>query len=330
MKVSRIATAGATALAACAVLGAVPPAVQASSASSATWTQQAPATSPPSLEYPAMAYDAATSTAVLFGGFDHETWTWNGTTWTQQHPAVHPPGRVQAAMAYDAATGTVVLFGGEGNQGANDLLGDTWTWNGTTWTKQAPAVHPPARLGAAMAYDAATGTVVLFGGFGRSNILGDTWAWNGTTWTKQVSATSPSVRGYPGMAYDAAIGNAVLFGGEARGGGNLHDTWTWNGTTWAQQHPATSPRARYGEGMAYDAASGAVVLFGGFNSRISPYYLGDTWTWNGTTWAQQHPATSPSARANPAMAYDAATGTVVLFGGVSPSGSYLGDTWTWG
>jgi hypothetical protein len=33
-----------------------------------------------------------------------------------------------------------------------------------TWTRQAPAASPPARSRAAMAYDAATGTVVMFGG----------------------------------------------------------------------------------------------------------------------------------------------------------------------
>ncbi len=63
-------------------------------------------------------------------------------------------------MAYDAATGTVVLFGGGGRR----PVGDTWTWDGTTWTQQHPATSPPVRCGTSMAYDAATGTVVLFGG----------------------------------------------------------------------------------------------------------------------------------------------------------------------
>jgi hypothetical protein len=35
-------------------------------------------------------------------------------------------------------------------------------------------------------------------------------------------------------------------------------------------------------------------------------------------------------RGQPAMAYDTATGTVVLFGGFKLSGRELGDTWTWG
>ena len=77
-------------------------------------------------------------------------------------------------MAYDAATGTVVLFGGD--VGVHHFLGDTWTWDGSTWTKQAPKTSPPARHSASMAYDAATGTVVLFGGQGGV-FLGDTWTW---------------------------------------------------------------------------------------------------------------------------------------------------------
>jgi hypothetical protein len=76
-------------------------------------------------------------------------------------------------MAYDAATGNVVLFGG-GTASTN--FGDTWTWDGSTWTKQDAKTSPPARHSASMAYDAATGNVVLFGGQGGV-FLGDTWTW---------------------------------------------------------------------------------------------------------------------------------------------------------
>ena len=47
---------------------------------------------------------------------------------------------------------------------------------------------------------------------------------------------------------------------------------------------------------------------------------------SGPTWTQQTPATSPIARDDASMAYDAATGSVVLFGGLGP----FADTWTWG
>ena len=49
------------------------------------------------------------------------------------------------------------------------------------WSQQAPATHPPGRVGASMAYDAATGTIVLFsGGTSRNGFLGDTWTWCGS------------------------------------------------------------------------------------------------------------------------------------------------------
>jgi hypothetical protein len=84
--------------------------------------------------------------------------------------------------------------------------------------------------------------------------------------------------------------------------------------------------------MAYDKATGTVVLFGGYmGSAPTGHYLADTWTWNGKTWTQQHPAASPSARDEADMAYDAATRSVVLFGGFANIGrGDLVDTWTWG
>jgi hypothetical protein len=126
----------------------------------------------------------STGTAVLFGGCCTDfsigdTWTWDGTTWTRQHPTTTPTPRSSASMAYGAATSTVMLFGGYRDIGAG-ALGDTWTWDGTTWTQQRPATHPHRREGASMAYDAATGTVVLFGGDGHQKgnmLLHDTWTW---------------------------------------------------------------------------------------------------------------------------------------------------------
>jgi hypothetical protein len=41
-----------------------------------------------------------------------------------------------------------------------------------------------------IAYDAATHSSVLFGGYGNSEVYGDTWAWDGT-WRLMSPATSP-------------------------------------------------------------------------------------------------------------------------------------------
>ncbi len=69
-----------------------------------------------------------------------------------------------------------------------------------------------------------------------------------------------------------------------------------------------------------------LVLFGGQDASNTA--LNDTWTWNGTTWTQANPSTSPPARGAAAMAENGSN-EVVLFGGQSTSGSALGDTWIW-
>ncbi len=83
--------------------------------------------------------------------------------------------------------------------------------------------------------------------------------------------------------------------------------------------------------MAYDEATGKTVLFGGVDA--SGAILGDTWIWNGTTWARQQPAVSPPASEDASMAYDPATRTVVLFGGEAAgqngTSTRLSSTWTW-
>jgi hypothetical protein len=78
--------------------------------------------------------------------------------------------------------------------------------------------------------------------------------------------------------------------------------------------------------MAYDAAHQQTVLFGGSELFVGP--VADTWVWNGKTWTQQFPQTSPPARSEFAMAYDSGRHQVVLFGGSSLSGA-LADTWIW-
>jgi hypothetical protein len=93
--------------------------------------------------------------------------------------------------------GTVVLFGGTGAN--SSVLGDTWIWNGTTWT-EANVSGPSARYYHAMA--TLNGTVVLFGGcptIDCSAPLSDTWTWNGTGWT-QIGVTGPSARDGHAMA----------------------------------------------------------------------------------------------------------------------------------
>ena len=81
-------------------------------------------------------------------------------------------------MAYDPANKNIVLFGGSMGVAVD---GNTWTWNGTQWTRHLTALTPPPRRKGAMAWDAARQRLVLFGGgetFGN-----DAWEWDGAAWS---------------------------------------------------------------------------------------------------------------------------------------------------
>src|SRR5688572_19775570 len=82
---------------------------------------------------------------------------------------------------------------------------------------------------------------------------------------------------------------------------------------------------RTGQAMAHDGGRGRVVLFGGISGSAGPL-LAETWEWDGATWSQRSPATSPAARFAHAVAFDAARGRTVLFGGKNAAG-LLSDTW---
>ncbi|MGA7419541.1 MAG: kelch repeat-containing protein, partial [Acidimicrobiales bacterium] len=180
-----------------------------------------------------------------------------------------------------------------------------------------------------MAYDQSTRQLILFGGSSAGGPLGDTWLWTGTTWDGLSPAASPPARAFASMAYDQATGQLILFGGRGTDGAALGDTWSWTGSTWAQLAPSTSPPARSFASLAYDRSrsSAGLVLFGG-STGPGPTYLGDTWAWDGTSWSDLAPATSPPVRDSASMADDPSTGQLTLFGG-SDGGSHLGDTWEW-
>ena len=142
----------------------------------------------------AMAYDSRRGRTVLVGGLGRigiyrgETWEWDGRSWLRIS-AEGPPPLARHRMAYDAARGATVLFGGDTGAGAEGRLAvnnDTWLWNGTTWSKAAPAASPSARMSHALAYDSRRERVVLYGGSSGTQTFGDTWEWDGANW-RQVA-----------------------------------------------------------------------------------------------------------------------------------------------
>ena len=89
-----------------------------------------------------MAYDQVRREVVLFGGLSAngealgDTWLWNGGQWRRVE-GDGPSPRSETYMAYDVARGVTVLFGGDPEEADGRLLGDTWEWDGSRWTRRA-------------------------------------------------------------------------------------------------------------------------------------------------------------------------------------------------
>jgi N-acetylneuraminic acid mutarotase len=128
------------------------------------------------------------------------------------------------------------------------------------------------------------------------------------------------------MAYLPTVKRLVLFGGAD----DLGDTWLWDGQNWAELPSSSSgPPARDSATLAYDGHQ--LILFGGHRITTGPFYLDDTWAFNGTRWQQLHPASSPPARAGAGVVQQAPDGVVIVggFSETAQGSTYYNDMWRW-
>ncbi|MBI5529276.1 MAG: hypothetical protein HY897_23370 [Deltaproteobacteria bacterium] len=347
-----------------------------------SWRKRLPAHKPSARLSMGMAFDNARDRVVVFGGQDvarlNDLWEWDGSDWTGATPLDpegdgNPAVRSWAGVAYESVRSRLVTFGGTTDGGNCDGSGEgccnsTWSWNGTSWTKVGPSDpdgdgKPSARHEHAIAYDNNNGRSVLFGGCAGADlpcdvIAGDTWEWTGLGWNRIIPADpggdgDPAPRFRHALAFQKNSGRTLLFGGCGavfgfNCSGRLGDTWEWSGTSWDLKTPADpegdgNPSARSTHAMEFDSARNRVVLFGGEDALL---FNGETWEWNGTSWAKCAPGGAfcnltdpegdgnPSARYYPGMAFDEVRGRVVLFGGYGPTcdggaSAYCGATWEW-
>jgi hypothetical protein len=220
------------------------------------WALQTPAHSPPPCWGACMAYDAANSNVVLYGGFTtstllskYDTWVWDGSDWTMV--ATGAPRSSTASngcgIAFDEMNGNIVQFGGA--IGGSSFFDDTWIWDGAAWTLQSPTSSPDARSCLGMTYSEDCSEVIIFGGIGPVGPYhADTWSWNGSDWAQLSPISFPSARGVSnefgtqGLCKNVSAGGGdiVWFGGQAASGMSAvyyDETWEF---TCGSNPPATN------------------------------------------------------------------------------------------
>ncbi len=307
------------------------------------WTNLTPAEGdgPPGSVGAVMVNDSADGYDLWFGGsVAHAggaigaTWVFEDGNWTNLTDRLEfsPPARTFAAAAYDAAEGVVVLFGGLGDP---TYLNDTWAFHDGNWTNSTPflSLAPSARAEAAMTYDAATRSLLLFGGVSSAGPLGDTWAYSDGAWSHVLPRAAPPPSCCDSLAYDSTDQEAVLLAADASDA-HLY-TWSYAAGNWTNRTGTTGPSGRQWGAFVDDPAVGGALLFGGTALPTAPYWpLGDAWIFSGNAWTWA-PGGSVSG-ASPAPRWDAAVAPEVgasacflLVGGAGINGSVPAGAEVW-
>lgn len=233
-----------------------------------------------------MVYDPARHVTLMYGGRDtaggtvtcgelsqwlcsDDTWTWDGTDW-KQTPTVGSPPPFVPALAYDYSNQTALVYNFMGNGPG------TWRWDGAKWNLVASgaAQHPdPGRSAPVMTFDAATGHVILFGGFSQSggNVL-TMWSWTGHDWRRIGVDSLWRVQGL-GAPFAPDLEHHILIG-YVNG-----ETWSWDGRGWTQLHPLHQPST--GGQLFADPQHHRIVMASLDFSASSSV---DLWAWNGQDW----------------------------------------------
>jgi hypothetical protein len=161
---------------------------------------------------------------------------------------------------------------------------------------------------------------VMYGGFDENVNYNDTWEFNCATnqWSRITTlGDAPPPLNRVTMVYDIKqhLGIAVS-----------SQTWAYDGNAkrWSALVTTNSPRSGYADSGVYDPIRQSVVRFGGF---YGGEVLSETWELRGSAWQRMQLASMPPARGFHIMQYDAATGSIVLFGG--QGGGARNDTWVW-
>lgn len=216
---------------------------------------------------------------------DSALFEFDGTVWTTHNPTSNdnkPPARRWSSMVYDERNRRSVLFGGYNGE----YMNETWTWNGTAWTKARASGSPPSRALAMMFFDRTTNRVTLYGGIGRPDPedavqrYADQWTFDGTAWTEQRNLTTPPARYGAFIQIDPSSNHAIMFGGKDEREHYINEQWEWNGAAWNQVNPGNRPNARMNGMMAFDPTRNAMTMFGGYAGT----YFSEVWTLGANGW----------------------------------------------
>jgi hypothetical protein len=244
----------------------------------------------------------------------------------RRNSAVRPPAMVGAAIAYSPVLDGLVIFG-KGTNGPQ-----TWLFRDDVFSplcrESACGLAAGVPVDHGLAWDARSARLIAHGG----ELDGRTFAFDGATWTQVCGA------GVAGCEAPGGSGSLVVDNDDRPLWWNGSSVHAWTGTSWQQLCTddvcaASVPPTLTDSAAAWDRRRGRLVVLGGTRAQpdgfdnctvltqrnngqsVSVPPSADTWEFDGTTWRQATPLTSPPPRALHRMTYDALRGRVLAVGG---------------
>lgn len=237
-----------------------------------------------------------------------------------------PPPSALHAMAYFKKRKETLLVMSEGDRMAVYAFKFPKTW---TRVEIDPASAPPARNDPALAFDEASGKIVMFGGDDGSP-LDDLWEFDGCAWQARTPESLPvdwpTPRWGAASAFDPVLQSVIITTGvgiaisttaweSAPADASVFEWHTQSGTFTKHPGAGTPPSNRGAAVAVTDTNRGVVYLADG----VQEYGAGDSawYRWDGATrqWSTLALESNPPPRASAAMFFDPVLDAVALTGG---------------
>jgi hypothetical protein len=224
---------------------------------------------------------------------------------------LQPSARTGALTAYDPS----------------DFFSDMWSWNGKSWMKVSANLPLDAVGVGDMVYDSARRQMLLVSD-------GGIWAWTGQSW-QLLARSSSTFSEMTSVTYDESTDQLVAlvpYVVNPQAPSPLVATWSWSEAGWKEQsHSVGLPSQEVASDglMAYDDATGQLMLIATGHGQLPPNHFVSA-LWTGSAWIEEHPSKSPPPDlVVEGIAYDSATGQLVLVESGDMDSRTTIETWTW-
>lgn len=281
----------------------------------------------PQVNKPILVYDAGRNETLMIGGDATEKtlmykYDPAAGTWSELKPATLPACVNEGAATYDGVLGRVILVGGICSTSV-DGAGETWSWDGTNWTKADTKIVISRYAGSAIAFDALAQRTLVYGGTLIFNDpRGTLWAFKDANWELlSDNAPTPQARSLAAIRRDPVKNTVWMYGG-INDTDVLDEFWKYSAGTWEPVTRENGPSLCNTPNAAYDTDRQKLVVLCADSS---------TFEWDGTAWKKFSDLKSdklPPPRRFSSMVYDPMQKKTVMFGGYDEV-NYIDQTWVW-